>query len=137
MSPEVIQRKLALLRTYRKDIAEYVAAGTVQANHYAVERLVELIVECMYDLISHWLSSRGYAHPDTYAEVFLEAGRRNLVTAELAESLAKGARMRNLLAHVYERIDLNVLEKAVPGILKDVDAFIAQVRSARDGAAGS
>jgi len=130
VSPEVIQRKLALLRTYCKDLREYVAADTVQANHYAVERLVQLIVETMYDVASHWLARGGYVHPDSYAEVFVEAGRRKLLSEVLASSLTAAARMRNLLVHLYERIDTSKLQAALPQLLDDAGEFVRQVTAA-------
>lgn len=129
MSPEVFQRKLALLRGYRADLKAIGAAGPIEQNHYAVERLIQLIVECMYDIVSHWLADHGHVHPDTYAEVFQEAAKQRLLSPALAESLAHAARMRNLLVHGYERIDLGKLAAAVPTALTDTDRFLDELRS--------
>ena len=135
MSPEVIARKLAFLQTCREDLSAYAAAGTVQENHYAVERLVQLIVECMCDIISRWLAIRGVQHPDAYAELFQEAAGRKLLPGLLAERLVKAARMRNLLVHIYERIDVGIVCEAVPQLLKDASEFITCVESGLSGAA--
>lgn len=128
MSPEVIERKLALLRSYRDDLAKAAGAAPIEENHYAVERLIQLIVEAMYDVVSHWLSLRGCVQPDSYAEVFLEAGARKLITPDLAASLALAGRMRNLLVHAYERIDLKQLQAVIPGAIRDADEFVRQIQ---------
>jgi len=135
MSPEVIQRKLAMLIAYRSDLEKTVSSGPIEDTHYAVERLFQLIVECMYDIASHWLALRGDVHPDSYVEVFQEAGKKGLLAPVLASSLASAARMRNLLVHVYERIDLGKIQEAIPSLLADAQEFLRQVRKLSGGAA--
>lgn len=128
MSPQVISRKLALLTTYTHDLRELHQAGQVEQNHYAVERLVQVIVEVMYDIVSHWLADQGLCQADSYADVFKEAGERKLITPQLAASLARAGRMRNLLVHMYEAVDLQKLQAAIPQALSDVDEFTRQVQ---------
>ena len=135
MSPEVIARKLAFLQTCREDLSAYASAGRTRENHYAVERLVQLIVECMCDVISRWLAIRGVQHPDTYSELFQEAAERKLLPGPLADRLVTAARMRNLPVHVYERIDVGIVCEAVPQLLKDASEFITCVESGLTGAA--
>ena len=127
MSPEVIERKLAMLKAYRQDLGAYDDAGSIHADHYAVERLIQLIVECMCDVLSRWLAMKGLAHPDSYTQLFAEAAERKALSAELAGRLTNAAKMRNLLVHAYERIDLAIVAKSVPQLLTDADEFIRQV----------
>jgi uncharacterized protein YutE (UPF0331/DUF86 family) len=132
MSPEVIERKLAMLGAYRTDLELQAASAPIEKAHYAVERLIQLIVERMYDVCSHWLADRGFVHPDSYAEVFEEAGAKGFLTAALAGNLASAARMRNLLVHAYERIDLEKLSMAIPSLLADSLEFTRQAQAFLD-----
>lgn len=127
MSPQVISRKLAYLQSYLNDLKALADRGAIKENHYASERLIQLIVETMFDIMSHWLASRGFSSSDSYAEVVTEAGRRGLITPELSDRLLPAARMRNLLVHMYEQIDLDKLQQAVPSALDDAGEFIRQV----------
>ena len=127
MSPAVIERKLALLKVYHSDLADYVNKGAPEADHYAVERLIHLCVEVMYDIASHWLAWKGFVHPDSYAEVFGESGRRGLLSEPLALRLTDAAKMRNLLVHVYEKVDWRRVVDALPAILADVASFLNEV----------
>ncbi len=125
MSPQVTARKLALLRTYLHDLHAF--ENTVRENHYAVERLVQLIVESMMDILLHRLASMGLVGPDTYAEVVILAGQHALISRELGDSLKLAGRMRNLLVHGYEGIDLAKMEQALPIIFRDGEQFIREV----------
>ena len=101
--------------------------GAIKQDHYASERLIQLVVETMFDIMSHWLTTHGFSASDSYSEVVLESGRRRLITEELAYRLVPAARMRNLLVHMYERIDMEKLEQAIPSALEDTREFIRQV----------
>jgi uncharacterized protein YutE (UPF0331/DUF86 family) len=127
MSPQVISRKLAYLQSYLNDLQVLADHGEIKENHYASERLIQLIVETMFDIMSHWLTSKGFSSSDSYAEVVAEAGQRGMITPALADRLLPAARMRNLLVHMDERIDLEKLQQAVPSALEDAREFIRQV----------
>lgn len=135
MSPAVIERKLAMLNKYHADLAAYVESGLPEEDHYAIERLIQLCVEVMYDISAHWLAVQGFVQPDSYAEMFREAGHRGLLPESLAQSLANAAKMRNLIVHVYERIDWRRIREALPIILQDVAKFVGEVsaRLLKDG----
>ena len=98
-----------------------------EKDHYAVERLIQLCVEVMSDVSAHWLAVQGFVQPDSYSEVFREVGRRGLLPESLAQSLTNALKMRNLIVHVYEKIDWNRIREAIPIILRDVSAFISEV----------
>ncbi len=127
MSPAVIERKLSLLNTYHTDLVAYNKAGLQEKDHYAIERLIQLCVEAMYDIGAHWLAVQGFVQPDSYSEVFREVGRRGLLGESLAQSLTNAMKMRNLIVHVYERIDWRRVQEAMPVILRDVSDFISEV----------
>ena len=69
----------------------------------------------------------GLVGPDTYAEVVILAGQHALISRELGDSLKLAGRMRNLLVHGYEGIDLAKMEQALPIIFRDGEQFIREV----------
>ena len=50
-----------------------------------------------------------------------------LLPESLAQSLTNALKMRNLIVHVYERIDWRRIREALPIILSDVSDFINEV----------
>jgi len=81
----------------------------------------------MMDILLHRLASMGLVGPDTYAEVVILAGQHALISRELGDSLKLAGRMRNLLVHGYEGIDLAKMEQALPIIFRDGEQFIREV----------
>lgn len=61
MAPEVLTRKLTYLRQLLRDLETFRNASLeeVRANHYTVERLVELLVVTSCDILFHLLAERN------------------------------------------------------------------------------
>jgi uncharacterized protein YutE (UPF0331/DUF86 family) len=129
MSPEVARRKLDQILRYLGDLAPYAGLGreAYQKHHYAVERLLELLVESTCDALAHLLVEKGIGRPDTYRQVFEESARQELIPAELGGQLAPFAGVRNILAHRYTQIDDDQVREAVPEALAVFRAFTREL----------
>ena len=118
-TPEVMQRKLSMLRQFLSDLELYAAMEPRQQRreHYAIERLLQLLCESSADIGLQLLRSDGYRLAATYRDVF-EALRDRLDLDEaLAERLMDACAMRNVLTHLYDTIDLErVIGAVTPAI---------------------
>jgi hypothetical protein len=67
VTPEVLLRKLTYLRQLLADLALFEGATVdeVQADHYTVERLFELLVVTASDILFHELAKQDLT-PDSY-----------------------------------------------------------------------
>jgi len=72
VSPEVTQRKVDQIRRYLTDLERYRGLSREEFNreHYAVERLVELLVEAASSTAFHALSIIEGTSPGSYREAF-------------------------------------------------------------------
>ena len=50
-------------------------------------------------------------------------GRHEIIPKEFAEKFAFAAGFRNILVHIYEEVDLDMLRKLLAENLKDFDTF--------------
>jgi uncharacterized protein YutE (UPF0331/DUF86 family) len=127
---EVLLRKLAYLRLLLRDLSAFEGAtqAEVEAQHYVVERIIELMVGVASDLLFHLLAERGL-QPSSYREAFKLAGREGMLTVELAEQLQLAAGMRNILVHMYEEIDYAIVHQSIQPMLRDFARFIAEAES--------
>jgi uncharacterized protein YutE (UPF0331/DUF86 family) len=133
VAPDVLLRKLAYLRQLLADLAPYQGAsiGTVEAEHYKLERLLELLVMAASDIVHHLLGEQGIM-VTSYRDAFRRAGEEGMLPQELAQDLQKAAGMRNILVHLYEAIDYSILHESIEPALRDFTQFITIMESRID-----
>lgn len=126
MAPDVLARKLAYLRQLLADLAPYENASLadVTAEHYKLERIIELMVMTATDVLFHLLAERDVT-PSSYRHAFGAAAEQGLLSEDLAEKLQDAASMRNLLVHMYEQIDYTILRDSIKPALRDFGQFVA------------
>ena len=91
------------------------AAAEIAGVPYELERLLELIVQVAADILSHVLAERG-ASPESYRASFELAGEQGLLPTDLASRLARAAGLHNILVHLYEDIDYDIIrDERQPG----------------------
>jgi uncharacterized protein YutE (UPF0331/DUF86 family) len=134
MSPEVISRKITRMLTYMEDLIPYreLSYDAFLADHYKVERLVELLVMAASDIAFHLLANANEPPPVSYRSAFLRLGELEIIDAETSSSLALGAGLRNILVHDYEDIDYKLLHNSIPTIIRDIHRFMDAVVKERN-----
>jgi uncharacterized protein YutE (UPF0331/DUF86 family) len=126
MAPEVLVRKLGFLRQLLEDLAAFRGASSaeVMREHYKLERIFELLGTTAGDTVQHLLAERGVM-PESYRDAFRLAAEHGLLPADLAARLQEVAGMRNVLVHLYERIDLEILRASIEPALQDFHELVA------------
>ncbi len=126
MAPDVLLRKLTYLRQLLNDLSPYKEASLVEveAEHYKLERLLELLVMAASDILHHLLAERGKTAV-SYKSAFQLAAKEGMIPHDLSERLQDAASMRNVLVHLYEEIDYEILHQSIPSALEDFAQFVA------------
>ena len=133
MAHDVLLRKLTFLRKLLADLAPLREAdmSVIMAEHYKLERLLELLVMTASDLVFHLLAEQGI-NPDSYRDAFRQAGALGLLPPDLAQRLQEAAGMRNILVHQYEDIDYVILHDSIEPALHDFAQFAALLATRLD-----
>jgi uncharacterized protein YutE (UPF0331/DUF86 family) len=128
VAPEVRQRKLRYLEHLLADLEPFRQASLaeVEQAHYTVERILELLAMTATDLTFHLLAERGL-QPQTYREGFRLAGEQGLLSPGLAQSLQAAAGLRNVLAHLYDDLDFEILHASVGVALETFRQFLDEL----------
>ncbi len=126
MTRDVLIRKLGHLRTYLGDLEPHRGKSPKQVleERYEIERLLELVVQVAVDIVSHELAERGVV-PETYRKTFFRAADEGLLPDELADPLADAAGLRNVLVHLYEDIDYEIVAASVDRALEVFGRLLA------------
>ncbi len=65
------------------------------------------------DIASHIVAVEEWGQPTKSTDFFTILGERKVITLELAQSMARLAKFRNILVHEYTRLDLQKTWEAV------------------------
>lgn len=112
---EIMERKLSFLRQFITDLEPYARLDVEGRGreHYAIERLLQLLCESAADIGLQFLKARGYGLASSYREVFEALAQREMMPRDLAQGLIVACAMRNLLTHLYDTIDPTRVAAAV------------------------
>ncbi len=73
-----LERKLGFLQRYIADLGAYARLGIAERRreHYAVERLLQLLCESAADIALQFLKAQGDSLPTSYREIFSALANR-------------------------------------------------------------
>ena len=80
-------------------------------------------IEAALGLCFHVTAKRLKKVPEEYAECFAILADAGIIPQELSESLQRMARFRNLLVHMYWKVDYGTLYEVLQNNLKDFRLF--------------
>ena len=86
-----------------------------------------LAIEAAISICTHLAARLAQQSPDSYADCFNVLATSGIIEEELADRLARMARFRNLLVHVYEEVDHGRVWEFLQTDLEDLDAYLVQV----------
>lgn len=133
-----VRQKLALLIA-RLDELEPLATCTLKeyksdhVKRYAVERIIELIIEYATDINRHVVEALGAAPPQTYYSTFEEMGKLGVIPQDAAARLGGTTGLRNRLVHGYEKVSHEIVYRSLKPLLRYyrqyvgwLDAYLSQ-----------
>jgi uncharacterized protein YutE (UPF0331/DUF86 family) len=102
----MLQKTLALLERYAREVKR----GDLDADWETwvkVRAALELAAQCAIDAALDLISKRGLGAPQTYRDAFAVLATAGLIDATLLAELQAWAGMRNVLVHMYTKLDLD------------------------------
>jgi uncharacterized protein YutE (UPF0331/DUF86 family) len=109
---DLLGRLLSRLDHYARTVSRRDLEGDLDV-WLMVSRAMELAAQCCIDLAMQLVAARGLGVPETYREAFSRLSQAGVISPALAGDLAGWAGLRNVLAHAYTVIDLDVLHRAL------------------------
>lgn len=127
MPPLITESKLEQLAGFLEKLQRFEKINYEEFEddkHFAVERLLELMVICASDTLLNLFSYLKEDMPTTLKTTFLRAGELKILPDRLAKRLGDAAGMRNLLVHDYAKVDLKIIYNSIGQALKDFSQFV-------------
>lgn len=131
LNQQLIERRLERMRGYYDDVCEALSARETFPRqlffHYALERLIQLIVDEMIDVNNHIISCFNLSVPDDFQSTFRVLSDKNFLSHDLAERLAPIVGLRNRLVHRYETVDRTLMLEVIAKEKDDIRDYISAV----------
>lgn len=127
-----VQTKLRLITDYLnelKTLEEFSLDEIVEDlfKYRTVERLLELIVQASLDINRHLLKEIYQLEPQTNADVFIQSIQVGMLPGEMGLKLSEAAKLRNVLAHLYDEIDPQKVVVCIAPTLEDFPVYIGLI----------
>ena len=124
------------LKEAYKDLSRYRQEVTLQDlkesrdKRNMVLHALLVSIQAALDIANHLIVEEGLSRPESYREAFTILQENGLLPAPLGEKLAELAGFRNVLVHLYFRLDLeevfHILQEDI-GALKDFVSIVAKI----------
>lgn len=123
-----IRARLDLIADYLQELQPLAALDKDQIisdvyKYRTTERLEELIIQASLDIARHILKEQYKIDPKENSNVFLELARVGVIEADFGMTLSEAGSFRNVLAHLYEKINPEQVVENIQPILRDFSAF--------------
>lgn len=131
MRQEIID-KLELLEEYitrLKDLQQY-SLEEVEKNYMlrgAIERYLQVSLECMLDIGEIIISEEKIKRPESYKEIFRTLGEIGVLPEAFARKIEPAAGFRNVLVHMYAKVELDRLYENLQNGVEDMELFTGYV----------
>lgn len=122
---DFIQENLDDLKNFQDiSLDEYLSNRHTQK---IVERTLEIIFQAAIDANRHILKEGFQITIGAYREGFTEMGKLKVLSDSLATTLEESAGMRNVLAHLYDKLDSSIVYRAIEMTLHDYPIYQEQI----------
>jgi uncharacterized protein YutE (UPF0331/DUF86 family) len=88
-----------------------------------VERRLQTAAECCLNIGNHVIAALGLEMAEDYASVFHSLAAGGVIPSDVAEAMADMARFRNLLVHLYWKVDQARIRQTLPQRIETLAAF--------------
>lgn len=122
---DLIDENIRLIEEIRSQGYESFS-GSFRDIQAAKHSLQEAIEACL-DIGSHIIAEKGFRRPENYKEIFKVLEEEGIIDSELSIKLQEMAQFRNLLVHMYGKIDTRRLYIIMSDDLKDIQGFAKSI----------
>lgn len=130
---ELLAERAADINRHLDRVSSHLPAepGDLQPNTQDVDTIVLHLwqaVQVVIDLAVAACVRLGLGSPPTYGDAFRQLADGQVISAELADRLARAAGFRNLIGHGYGQLDLRRVHEAATAGPPDLLVFLAALR---------
>lgn len=129
----VICRKLEKMLQYYRELEEL--TNSLTEHEYlnqltirrAVERVIQLIIECAIDINNMILKRLNKGPASDYFNSFIDLAENDIIETSFALEIAPSTGLRNILVHEYEKVDDVIVYHSIRKILSHYRHYLKAI----------
>jgi uncharacterized protein YutE (UPF0331/DUF86 family) len=125
---DVIEKKRRIILDEIKVLKEaqrlYQADGSNSIVEHALMHAMQNCISAIIDIAQHVTSEKLGRAPESYSEAIRDLGGVGVLEPTFADKFARVAKLRNVLVHLYDSVDIAFLFSLVPMFIKDTTTFL-------------
>ncbi len=130
----VVENKISAIRKYLTILKRYRSYSRKEIEEDidirgAVERYLYLVVQAVIDCSEAVIALRRFRKPTTMSDTFYILQEEGVISQAQTKVLVQMSGFRNIIAHDYEKIDYDVVYKAIHEGPKDVMQFVKTIKA--------
>lgn len=126
---KIMQGYVDFLRKYPADEDELLEDDLLKS---AIERNLQLAIESALDIGEVIISSENLEKPEDYRNIIITLGKEGIIPEEFAQRFSEAAKLRNILVHMYTKVDPAVISQILKYNLDDFDEYARYIASFLD-----
>ena len=131
---DLVKRRLAEIKQQLSELENIVKLGLEKflSDSYirdAAKYKLIVAIEAAISVCNHILVRVVKEIPSSYSDCFMILGKHRIISQDLAEKLADMARFRNMLVHIYWKIDDKKVYEIMKKDISDLKEFIKEVKN--------
>jgi uncharacterized protein YutE (UPF0331/DUF86 family) len=130
--PDLVAHKTSRVSTRLARVQSGIAIGSQEfpSRIDLIEQVafnMFLAIQESADIASHIVTDEGWGTPATVADLFEFLQKNGVISAETAGAMARGTRLRNLIARAYGDLDAGKLFAAASAGVGQIERFLVEV----------
>jgi uncharacterized protein YutE (UPF0331/DUF86 family) len=90
----------------------------------AIERNLQIIAQAIIDICTHLVAHNHWGSPKSYTGAVTIVANHKVIDSALADRLIHLVKLRNILVHLYLKIDQKIVYQSAKSIITDAKLFI-------------
>ena len=129
---DLVQRKIEIILT-RLELLKKLELQKINMSselmlQEALCHAMQNSIAAAIDIGQHLCVEKLDKAPETYTEAILQLAQIGVLEQEFADDFSRVAKLRNVLVHLYEHVDINFIASLVPKFISDFTHFVERVR---------
>lgn len=118
------ERKGILEQRRIKDFKTFVSDSFL---HNAVQHILEVMIEICIDTGNHIIADEGWPTPSSSREIFEILEQHGVISKKTMKLAKRMVGFRNIIVHMYEKVDLEEVYTIYRKHLKDFEIFEVEI----------